>query len=225
MILCIETSASICSVAIAHEEQLLALKESLTPNDHAASIIKHIEACLSTAQITLNDLDAVAISQGPGSFTGLRVGVSAAKGICFALDLPLIAVSTLASLANAVFSQHNDLDFCIPMIEARKDEVFTAVYNRKLDMELSEQVVALFCNWHHTVIDPRSKIAFVGSGSQKYRQMCQPDIVNLYENTPSAQHLTNLALAKHIKKDYCIAKNFKPNYLKLPHITQPRNVL
>ncbi|MBK8502412.1 MAG: tRNA (adenosine(37)-N6)-threonylcarbamoyltransferase complex dimerization subunit type 1 TsaB [Saprospiraceae bacterium] len=225
MILCLETSASNCSVAIAHEGQLLALKESLTPNDHAASIIKHVDACLLAAQISLEDLEAVAISQGPGSFTGLRVGVSAAKGICFALDLPLIAISTLASLANAIFSEHNDLDFCIPMIEARKDEVFTAVFDRNLDMELSEQVVTLFCNWHHAIIDPQAKIAFVGSGSQKYGDMCQPDPLNLLEKPTSAKHLINLACAKHIKKDYCIVKKFTPNYLKLPHITQPRKVL
>jgi tRNA threonylcarbamoyladenosine biosynthesis protein TsaB len=225
MILYLETSASICSVALAHEDRLLALEESAAPNDHAASIIKHIDNCLAVAQISLDDLEAVAISQGPGSFTGLRVGVSAAKGICFALDLPLIAISTLASLANAVLSEYDDLDYCIPMIEARKNEVFTAVFNRNLDMELSEQVVTLFSNWHHTIIDPLAKIAFVGSGSQKYREMCQPDHLNMLEKTTSARHLIDLAITKHIKKDYCIADKFKPNYLKSPHITQPRKVL
>ncbi len=226
MILCLETSASICSVAIGRNGTTpVSVRESSVPNDHASMILQHIDDCLKDAEIGLSELAGVAISQGPGSFTGLRVGVSTAKAICFALDLPLIAVSTLAGLAHAAFDMNPDADYCIPMIEARKAEVYGAIFDRSLHVIFPEQVVSLFPQWHRSILKEPAKVIFCGSGSQKYQEICAEEPVDICLTNTSATNILGLAWAKHIKKDYCVIRHFKPNYLKSPHITQPRKVL
>jgi tRNA threonylcarbamoyladenosine biosynthesis protein TsaB len=226
MILCLETSASICSVAIGmNGTSPVSLRESTVPNDHASMILRHIDDCLADAEIGLSELEGVAISQGPGSFTGLRVGVSAAKAICFAMDLPLIAVSTLAGLAHAAFGMDPDADYCIPMIEARKSEVYGAIFDRSLNIIYPEQVITLFPQWHRSILKEWSNVIFCGSGSQKYQEICAEEPLDVRMINTSATNILGPAWAKHIKKDYCVIRHFKPNYLKSPHITQPRKVL
>ncbi len=226
MILCLETSASICSVAIGRDSRtLIALQESSSSNDHASMIMKHVDNCLKEAKINLSDLQGVAISQGPGSFTGLRVGVAAAKAICFALNIPLIAVSTLEALAQAALNQHPGADYCASMIEARKEEVYGAIFDRSLRLILPEQVISLFPQWHYSVLERAVKVIFCGSGSQKYQQISLADSLVIEEVPTSAVNLLSPAFRKHIKKDYCIAERFKPNYLKEAHITQARQVI
>ena len=225
MILCLETSASICSVAIGSGSQLIAIQESISPNDHASMIITHVQNCLKEADLTLKDIEAIAVSQGPGSFTGLRVGVSAAKGLCYAMDIPMIAISTLSALAWRAFQEYPDAQHAIAMIEARKNEVFGAVYGRDLEMELSDQVITLYPNWHQSVVEEWQSIIFCGPGCRKYHEISHPTPLKFDLKPPSAMNLVELAFEKHIKKDYCVAKSFSPNYIKLPHITQPRKVL
>jgi tRNA threonylcarbamoyladenosine biosynthesis protein TsaB len=226
MILCLETSASICSVAIGRDSHTpIALQESTSFNDHASMIMKHVDNCIQEAKINLRDLQGVAISQGPGSFTGLRVGVAAAKAICFALNIPLIAVSTLEALAQAAFSQHPEADYCSSMIEARKEEVYGAIFDRSMRLIEPEQVISLFPQWHYSVLERGVKIIFCGSGSQLYQQISPGDRLFIVDVAPSAVNLLKPAFRKHIKKDYCIAESFKPNYLKEAHITKARKVL
>ncbi|MCB0685470.1 MAG: tRNA (adenosine(37)-N6)-threonylcarbamoyltransferase complex dimerization subunit type 1 TsaB [Saprospiraceae bacterium] len=225
MILCLETSAAICSVALTDQGHLISLKESKSPNDHASMILKHVDACLGEAGTQLDQLEAIAISQGPGSFTGLRVGVSAAKGLCFALDLPMIAISTLAALASQTIRKYGDCGYVIPMIEARKNEVYGAIYRPDMQLELNEQVIALYPNWHLKHLNADKKVVICGPGSQKYTEINQDESLKTNPNFPSAYNLIDLAFEKHIKKDYCVAKSFSPNYIKSPHITQPRKVL
>lgn len=225
MILCIETSASICSVALGHRGSVVCIRESLAPNDHAAVIVKLIDGCLNEAQCSPEQLEAIAISQGPGSFTGLRVGVSAAKGLCFAYDIPLIAISTLSALASRALRDHPDANFAIPMIEARKNEVYGAIYRSDMHEELKDQVITLYPNWHLSIFPGGTEVIFCGSGSKKYQEISAPNQLQIDTKPPSALDLIELAFAKHIKKDYCVAKSFHPNYVKTPHITQPRKVL
>lgn len=225
MILCLETSSTICSVALANQGKLVSMKESVSPNDHASKILKHIDACLDHAGIQLKDIEAIAISQGPGSFTGLRVGVSAAKGLCYALDIPLIAVSTLGGLAFTSLQKYPEARYSVAMIEARRDEVYGAIYKSDLQLELKEQVITLYPNWHHDILGQEERVIFCGPGSKKYRDMNVLDELIVDANPPTALNMICLAFEKHIKKDYSVAKSFSPNYLKLPHITQPRKVL
>lgn len=226
MILCLETSSSICSVAIGRDGYtLVALQESSSSNDHASMIMKHVDGCLKEAKINLRDLEGVAISQGPGSFTGLRVGVAAAKAICFALNVPLIAVSTLEALAQAALTQHPEADYCSSMIAARKEEVYGAIFDRSLRLIEHEQVISLFPEWHYSVLERGVKVIFCGSGSQVYQQISPGDGLFIVDVPTSAVNLLRPAFRKHIKKDYCIAESFKPNYLKEAHITKARPVL
>ncbi|MCB0665466.1 MAG: tRNA (adenosine(37)-N6)-threonylcarbamoyltransferase complex dimerization subunit type 1 TsaB [Saprospiraceae bacterium] len=225
MILCLETSATICSVALSDRGSLISIRESSAPNDHASVIMKHIDGCLKEAGIALEEIEAIAISQGPGSFTGLRVGVSAAKGLCFALGIPLIAISTLSGIAYRAFHHHPEAIFAIPMIEARKNEVYGAIYRPDMTMELKDQVITLYPNWHLSILPEGSNLVFCGPGSQKYQEINHPSPLQIDVQPPSAKNLVDLAFEKHIKKDYCVTKSFHPNYLKSPHITQPRKVL
>src|ERR1700740_3644297 len=131
MILQIETATTVCSVAIAEEGKTLACIEVEQRNVHAEKITLFIDKVLKETGKTYMDIDAVAVSSGPGSYTGLRIGVSAAKGLCFALDKPLIAIETLAAMADG-YRQKNQLQEGVllsPMIDARRMEVFTAVFD------------------------------------------------------------------------------------------------
>ena len=133
MILQIETATSVCSVALAAKGEIIAYKEADQRNIHAEKITLFIDAVIKEAGKSYSDIDAIAVSSGPGSYTGLRIGVSAAKGLSFALDKPLIAVETLEAMANGLMEQRlvdNNTLLC-PMIDARRMEVFTAVFDVK----------------------------------------------------------------------------------------------
>lgn len=225
MILCIETSASYCSIAIAQNEELIALHESNAVNDHASTIMSHIDACLKDAQIAARQLEAIAVSRGPGSFTGLRVGASTAKGLCFALDIPLIGVSTLEALADQALKERTEAEFCVPMIWARKKEVYTAAYDRTGKVIFEEQVVDLIRDWHKTLKGLTDSVVFCGNGSEVYLEIQGENRGKVVDIRHSATNLIGCANSKHIKKDYCVASKFAPSYLKSPHITQPRKVL
>src|SRR5471030_2964914 len=139
MILQIETATTVCSVALSKDGVVLAVKQMDQRNIHAEVITLYIEELLTTTGTKYSDLDAIAVSCGPGSYTGLRIGVSTAKGLCYALDKPLIAVETLKAMADGMMAQLKDQlaenTLLCPMIDARRMEVFTAVFNNK-----SEQV-------------------------------------------------------------------------------------
>src|ERR1700679_1775691 len=136
MILQIETATSSCSVALANQGKVLAVKQLDGRNVHAEMITLFIEEVVAAAGIKYEDLDAVAVSSGPGSYTGLRIGVSTAKGLCFALEKPLIAVETLTAMAHGALKRgetalNDDLLLC-PMIDARRMEVYTALFDKEL---------------------------------------------------------------------------------------------
>ena len=139
-ILLIETSSEVCSAAISVDGKVVALSENLETQSHAALLTLQIRECCETAGIPLAQLDAVALSRGPGAYTALRVGASVAKGICYALDKPLIAVDTLLALAyasriqypNIPISQYPNTQIFVPMLDARRQEVWLAVYDSEL---------------------------------------------------------------------------------------------
>ena len=233
-ILLIETATEICSVALAAEGRVLALCEDLPPADHAARITLLIDACVQQSGIPLRDLDAVAVSRGPGSYTGLRVGASAAKGICYALGKPLIAVDTLEALAWAALQQVDAADkpgaLLLPMIDARRQEVWTAAYDGALHCLAPAQPLLLtnelFENFiSHLPDNGRYKcIVIAGSGSDK-----AVSGLNLrttpYDAFPkcSAAHLAALAERHFLASDFQDVSYFEPFYMKPPNITVPKN--
>ncbi len=127
LILNLETATTNCSVSIAKDGNLLAIKEHNTPNySHSEQLHVFIQEVLKEASLSIEELDAVAVSKGPGSYTGLRIGVSAAKGLCFALNVPLISISTLSNMAEQ--AKDSKMDYIIPVLDARRMEVYSAVF-------------------------------------------------------------------------------------------------
>ncbi|MBL7778039.1 MAG: tRNA (adenosine(37)-N6)-threonylcarbamoyltransferase complex dimerization subunit type 1 TsaB [Chitinophagales bacterium] len=131
LLLCIDTSSPVCSVALANGTRLVSLHETTEHNAHARLLTTLIQACVADAGIALNEIDAIAVNTGPGSFTGLRIGVSTAKGIAYALKKPVIAISSLQALAYGISSQNN-APFYLPLVDARHGKVYAALYDAEM---------------------------------------------------------------------------------------------
>ncbi len=189
-ILLIETATEVCSAAIAVEGVVVALAEAPESLQHAALLTLQISRCIQESGISLAELDAIAVSNGPGSYTSLRVGVSVAKGICYALNKPLIAVDTLCSLALASLEPANEKwgnkkgrMFFLPMIDARRNEVWTSIYDSAFRQVNPPQPLVLennsFIDYVTSLITPNMEDVLVvsGNGTQKVSS------VTFYENT------------------------------------------
>ena len=212
IILNIETATKNCSVCIAKNGEVLAIRELNDGNySHAEKLHPFIQELLSEAKITSKQIDAVAVSKGPGSYTGLRIGVSAAKGICFAISKPLIAIDTLKSLACSISI---DEGCVIPMLDARRMEVYSAVYNSK-----NEQIRAIKAE----IIDAHSfkeellkgKVYFLGDGAAKCKNIITHDnAIFVDDKFPSTKEMVKLSYHKYEKNDIEDVAYFEPFYLK-----------
>jgi tRNA threonylcarbamoyladenosine biosynthesis protein TsaB len=212
IILHIETSGAVCSVCLSQQNEILGLKESSDLNSHSQNIALFTDALLKENKINIQELDAVSISMGPGSYTGLRIGVSFAKAICYSAHVPLISVSTLEAMCHGIYSEYNDsagMLFC-PMIDARRMEVYTALYNAEKENVMKEQSVILkegvFSDFDI------SRIIFFGSGAEKIK-INYPESVVLNFNS-SAKHLITPALSGFQRKKFEDVAYFEPNYIK-----------
>lgn len=211
-ILNIETSTTNCSVAISKDDELLSLvEEDSKKYSHAEQLHLFIEEAIQKADITKRDLNAVAISKGPGSYTGLRIGVSAAKGLCYALDIPLISVSTLHSLAAQV--GHHDV--IIPMIDARRMEVYTQVFNSKLKPlnEISAKILDKTSFFQ--IINSEEKICFIGNGAEKFKNLIEDkESIDFVNSNPSAREMASISSQKNKQQLFEDVAYFEPFYLK-----------
>ena len=217
MILQIETATTSCSVALAQDGQVLAFKEIDQRNIHAEVITVYINEILAQANARYADIDAVAVSCGPGSYTGLRIGVSTAKGLCFALDKPLIAVETLAAMANGV-QQSNPVDSNVllcPMIDARRMEVYTAIFNQAGEVVKQTAAEIIDANSFADILS-ENKVLFFGDGADKCKDTLghNPNAVFLPKFVNSATYLTQIALDKFKRADFVDVAYFEPYYLK-----------
>lgn len=210
-ILCIETATTNCSVAIAHNGKTLAVKEDYNGSySHAEKLHLFIQEILEEHNLKLSNLDAVAISTGPGSYTGLRIGVSAAKGLCFSLDIPLISVPTLTALANQAEQQ----GIVIPMLDARRMEVYAAVFNTAKEQILKTSAIILEPDSFREYLE-RDQVYFIGSGVEKFQKICQHPNANFIENKlPSAKEMVEIAVSKYKISDFENVAYFEPYYLK-----------
>jgi tRNA threonylcarbamoyladenosine biosynthesis protein TsaB len=212
IILNIETTTKNCSVSIAEKGEILAIKELNNGNySHAEVLHPFILDVLKEANLTSDKIDAVAVSKGPGSYTGLRIGVSAAKGLCFALDKPLISIDTLTSLS---FSITIEEGIIVPMLDARRLEVYASVFNEKHQKirEIKAEIIDenSFCEYLE-----RSKVYFLGDGSQKCKEIItHKNAIFIDAKFPSAQEMAKLSYDKYKISDIENVAYFEPFYLK-----------
>lgn len=212
IILCLETSSTNCSVAIGVDGEVVSLREEHNLKySHAEKLHVFIDVVLKQANFDFSNLDAVAVSKGPGSYTGLRIGVSAAKGLCFALDIPLISIPTLEVLMQDV---KPSTGFIIPLIDARRLEVYSAVFdsNTKQLRETRAEIVKE--NSFLEYLDQRSTI-FIGDGVLKFKNICHHrNAVFMDSKLPSAKNMIHLAQTKYKIGDIEDVAYFEPFYLK-----------
>ncbi len=215
-ILCIETATINCSVALTQNNSVLAFKETTVKNSHAETVTVFIEELLAENNIDLSWLNAVAVSKGPGSYTGLRIGVSTAKGLCYALDIPLLAVSTLKVLTSGIikdFPANEPVLFC-PMIDARRMEVYSAVYNIRFE-QLREIKAEIINKYSFQDLLDKGRIVFLGDGSLKCREVIDhPNAIFSDHIYPSSSHMAVLAYEASIKNNFEDKAYFEPYYLK-----------
>lgn len=211
-ILSIETATTNCSVSLSQNGKTIVLKEDNNKNySHAESLHIFIDRVLTEAGVTGKQLDAIAVSKGPGSYTGLRIGVSAAKGLCFALDVPLIAVPTLEVLAHEVIGNKGII---IPMLDARRLEVYTAIFNSNYN-EISQTEAKILDENAFAEELNQGSVYFVGNGVEKTKALISHPNAYFVENKlPSANNMSVLAFNKFKQKDFEDVAYFEPYYLK-----------
>lgn len=225
LILSIETSTTVCSVALTQNDSVVAEKKLLEDKSHASHLTILIQEILSQSGKQMADIKAVAIAEGPGSYTGLRIGVSTAKGLCYALGVPLIGVSTLKAMALELNQSNENGALLCPMIDARRMEVYTALYNSFLEELLPPCPMILNeSSFHETLTS--SKVLFFGNGSEKFKEVVKsPNALFLKEITPSAWAVGLLAAKKFNNNQVEDLAYFEPSYLKEFQATKPKPLL
>lgn len=219
-ILNIETSTSVCSVALSIDGNVVSIQESHSKNSHSELITIFCNNVVTDAGLNFSDLEAVSVSKGPGSYTGLRIGVSTAKGFCYGLEIPLISIDTLTAMATGMKNKldykgnSNSTLFC-PMIDARRMEVYTALFSETLHKV--EQTTA-------KIIDKNSfsdylsthKIIFAGDGAAKCKDVLdyKTNAIFIDDFHPSASYLCMIAEQKYLAKEFENTAYFEPYYLK-----------
>jgi len=221
LILCLETTTTNCSVALAKDGELISFKEDMGLNySHAERLHAYIEEVLLKAGVERTQLEAVAVSKGPGSYTGLRIGVSSAKGLCFALNIPLISTNTLKALA--LQAQGEAIQNIIPVLDARRMEVYSAIYSSELD-ELRETQAQIVDEDSFPSALAEGKTVFIGNGAEKLQPIItHKNAVFQTEALPSAREMAVLADAKYKIGDTEDVAYFEPFYLKDFLVNKPK---
>ncbi|WP_026474231.1 tRNA (adenosine(37)-N6)-threonylcarbamoyltransferase complex dimerization subunit type 1 TsaB [Alkaliflexus imshenetskii] len=225
LILCIETSTSVCSVALSKDGATIASMREDSPNSHSTLLTVLIQRLMETSGYAMSQLNAVAVSGGPGSYTGLRIGVSVAKGICFALGIPLIAIPSLEVMALGVNMETlpQEVELLCPMMDARRMEVYTALFDT--DMNPITNTCAEIIDEHsyqHLLED--KKIAFFGNGAGKCMEtMRHSNIVYIDNIVPLASQMDKIAFKYFLEAKFENVAYFEPFYLKEFVATTPKN--
>lgn len=225
IILSIETATKMCSVALTKNGELLAFKEQGGAYSHSELLHVFIDEVLNQAKVNKNEIVAVAVSKGPGSYTGLRIGVSAAKGLCYALNIPLISVSTLKAMALKAANEHKNKDalYC-PMIDARRMEVYTALFNcnNEIKADISAKIID-----ENTFNHVQQPMLLFGDGAAKCAEVLKNNNkVNFINNIePSAIYVAAIAEKKYSNKAFEDMAYFEPYYLKDFVATTPKKRL
>lgn len=228
-ILHIETSGKNCSVALSKGKNLVNTEIIREDRSHAASLTIMIDKVLKTAGKKIKDIDAVSVSAGPGSYTGLRIGVSVSKAICYASELPMIAVPTLKILLVHLFRHadrkhimNNDRELFVPMIDARRKEVYQAIYDRNFNQIEKVSPLILDENSYSDYLNNYNML-FFGNGANKTQDIIShPNALFVSNIEPEAKDMIPLACEKYDKKDFEDTAYYEPFYLKEFQATKPR---
>ncbi len=224
-ILCLETATKVCSVALSENDNIVFEKISYNGPSHAALLGLFVKEAIDFACDKAIKIDAIAISSGPGSYTGLRIGVSEAKGLCYGLDIPLISVPTLEIMASQVINSGYQYDYYCPMIDARRMEAYTAIYDNKLTLvkEISADIVD---GNSYTDFLSHGKMLFFGDGSAKCKEIIgSPNACFLDNIFPHAISMLSLANKYLKEKKFEDVAYFEPFYLKEFQATKAKNLI
>ncbi len=225
MILSLETSTKACSVALHNEGVLLAETTLYVDKSHSEKLAILIKDLLSYAEIEPKDLTAVAIASGPGSYTGLRIGTSTAKGLCYALNIPLIAINTLKAMVQGVSQTLTENTLLCPMLDARRMEVYSLLTDKALKtIEPTKAKIINEQSYAHEL--KKNKILFFGTGAAKCEALIghNANAVFIETNTISAVNIGNLAWLKYQNQNFEDLAYFEPNYLKEFIAIKPKNL-
>ena len=229
VILNIETSTSVCSVALTAEGMILTHHEDFEGRNHAALLSDYIKSCLDFLADKELKLDAVAVSIGPGSYTGLRIGLSEAKGLAYGLDIPLIGISTLKLMATRVMFSTLDIDpetIFVPMIDARRMEVYTAAYDFALNELMAPQPLILDDDSYADIISTGRPVLLFGNGSAKVSTVIDAPNVTIVDGVdPLAVDMIALAERAWANKDFLDLAYSVPVYLKDFMVTKPKKLI
>ena len=211
-ILNIETSTTNCSVSLSENGRLIGLKEDNSLQySHAERLHVYIDELLQTAKVSKTQIAAVGISKGPGSYTGLRIGVSAAKGLCYALKIPLISILTLEALAHQVVNPQGPI---VSMLDARRLEVYSAIYDASYNETRQTEAEVITLDSYKELLD-LSPVYFIGNGVAKTQQLVShPNAIFIENKLPSAAQMCTLTHAKFNDNDFEDVAYFEPYYLK-----------
>lgn len=224
VILHIETSTHVCSVALSEQEKCIFQQSNYDGMNHAAMLSLFIQDALDFLKESGKKLDAVAVSSGPGSYTGLRIGVSTAKGLCYGLDIPLISISTLEIMTIAAMQKHapNKHDLFVPMIDARRMEVYDTIFNaeRQIVRDTAASIIneQSYATWLDT-----NRLYFFGNGAAKCKQVItSPHATFIDDIHPLAENMIEPALKKFQQQQFEDVAYFEPFYLKEFQTTQAK---
>ena len=228
VILNIETSTEVCSVALTSEGQVLDHRENYEGQTHATLLSQYVKEMLEYARTREMKIDAIAVSIGPGSYTGLRIGLSEAKGLAFGLQVPLIGVNTLQLMTVGTMFNHfieEDNVLYVPMIDARRMEVYTAAYNAALEPVVAPQAMILDENSFTDLLEQGYTLVVMGNGSDKARQVLTHDRVRFIDGIkPVAVEMLALAEKAWREQQFLDVAYSTPLYLKEFQATRPKRV-
>lgn len=222
LILNIETSTPVCSVALAHDGKVISMKENNEGLNHSVLLGTYINEILKENNTDTRQLDAVAVSMGPGSYTGLRIGVSMAKGLCFGANKPLLAVPTLQALALSVSSRLQENAWYCPMIDARRMEVYTAFFDQE-NCQLIDTKAEIIDQHSFAGILSTQKVYFFGNGSEKVRNtLTSPNARFIEKVEASAKNMAEISENLFKARQFADVAYFEPFYLKDFIATTPK---
>lgn len=218
--LLIETSTEVCSVSLAENDNVIFTEESHDHNSHTALLTMLIQSAMNKANWSFKELEAIAVSDGPGSYTSLRIGAATAKALCYAINCPLISVGSLTILSEGVSdSVLSEGDFIVPMIDARRMEVYLSVMNHQRERIMMDSAVILTDKTFSEFITTDNTIYLCGNGAQKYVDTFPHPSLQRMHTCTSSLFMASSTFQKFKNKDFEDVAYFNPEYLKGPNIT------